>query len=66
MITEEQKLEIQHAHAAFISVGGDTYRTYKEIFGHLSRGSYISNQMLNCYKSIVPNSARVLIYEGEE
>lgn len=65
MITEEQKQEIQQAHAAFISVGGNTYQTYKEMFNHISRGSYISNQILNCYKSIVPSSARVLIYEEE-
>lgn len=65
MITEEQKLEIQQAHAAFVATGDNTYRTHKEMLGHISRGSYISNQMLNCYKSIVPSSARVLIYEEE-
>jgi len=63
MITQGQKKEIQQAHAAFIAMGDNTYLTHKEVFGHISRGSYISNQMLNCYLTLVPSAARVKVVE---
>lgn len=50
-------------HAVFQQIAPSVYRVEKDVLNHISVGSKISAQMLNCYLSIVPSSARVKILD---
>ena len=59
-LTEE--LLSQH-HAVFEQNSNSSYVCLKDVFNHISVGAIISNQMLNCYLTLVPSAARVEIVE---
>ena len=54
----------QH-HVVIKQTSPTTYSVCKDIFNHISVGSTVSNQMLNCYLTIVPSAARIKIVECE-
>ena len=56
---------IQHNHAVFKQTSPTTYKCVKDMFSQISTGATISNQMLNCYLTIIPSAARVKIVECE-
>lgn len=55
--------ELSLNHAVFQQIAPSLYRVEKDVFNNISIGSKISSQMLNCYLSITPSSARVDIIE---
>lgn len=60
-MTYEEILAIHHA--VFQQIAPSLYRVEKDMLNHISTGSKISSQMLNCYLSIVPSSVRVKVIE---
>lgn len=64
MTKVNQELLSQH-HAVFERTSATTHFCVKDVFNHISIGSTISSQMLNCYLTIVPSAARIEVVECE-
>jgi len=64
-LTEYQET-LSMSHAVFKQLSPTRYRVDKDVFRHIAEGSVISVQMVECYKKIVPSSARVSVIYLEE
>ena len=58
--------QLQMSHACFQQVSDNFYRVDKDRMMHMSVGSVVSGEMLECYKKIVPQSARITVWKLED